>query len=153
MSTSDYATPNGVTWTYEPARLSAETFGHPALELEMDCEMGVRQGGRWIKTPVRALWDTGTTYTIITPEVASKLPLVKLDRKIGLSGMNSHGESDLYFAGVIFPNGKSFGPIAVAIQPLPSVDVLLGMNVILGGTFTIRRKPDGGTLFTFDMNV
>lgn len=153
MSTSDYATPNGVTWTYEKSGLCAETFGHPATELEMDCHIGVFQDGQWTATPVRALWDTGTTFTIITPEVASKLPLVKLDRKIGLNGMNVHGESDLYLAAVIFPNGRKFGPIAVAVQPLPSVDVLLGMNVILGGTFTIRRKPDGGTLFTFDMNL
>lgn len=27
------------------------------------------------------------------------------------------------------------------------------MDVISAGTFTIRRKPDGGTLFTFDLNL
>ena len=123
------------------------------MELEMDCEIGVLQNGRWVKTPVRALWDTGTSITVITPEVASKLPLAKLNRKIGLNGMNSQGESELYLARVIFPNGKAYGPILVAVQELPSTDVLLGMNVILGGKFTIERKPDGGTLFTFDMNL
>jgi hypothetical protein len=33
------------------------------------------------------------------------------------------------------------------------VDVLLGMDVISSGKFTIERKADGGTLFTFDMNL
>ena len=119
----------------------------------MDCEIGALQNGRLIKTPVRALWDTGTSITVITPEVASKLPLVKLDKKIGLNGLKNKSEAELYLAAVVFPNGKIFGPIVVAVQELPSTDVLLGMNVILGGTFAIQRKEDGGTLFTFDMNL
>lgn len=153
MSTQNRQDRGGLTWTYEPARLCAETFGHPALELEMACDIGIKVNGRWIKTPVRALWDTGTSITVISPQVASRLPLVKLDRKIRLSGMNTQGESDLFLASIIFPNGKCFGPIAVAVQELPSIDVLLGMNVIMSGTFTLERKPDGGTRFTFSMNL
>lgn len=45
------------------------------------------------------------------------------------------------------------GPMMVVVDEIPSVDVLLGMDVIRFGKFTIERKPDGGTLFTFDMNV
>lgn len=148
-----HSTPHGLTWTHTSSRLCCETYGHPALELEMDCEIGALKNGRLIKTPVRALWDTGTSITVITPEVASKLPLVKLDKKIGLNGLKSKSEAELYLAVVVFPNGKIFGPIVVAVQELPSTDVLLGMNVILGGTFAIQRKEDGGTLFTFDMNL
>lgn len=119
----------------------------------MDCHLAVMSNGRWLKTPVRALWDTGTSITVITPEVASKLPLTKFDREIVLNGMDSQRRSDLYFASVFFPNGKIFGPILVAVQEIPTVDILLGMNVILGGKFSIERKPDGGTRFTFDMNL
>ena len=144
---------DGLTWTNTSSRLSAETFGQPALEIEMDCHVGVLKDGRWIKTPVRALWDTGTSITVITPEVANKLPLEKYDRKINLNGLMGRSDADLYFAHVILPNGKASWPMLVAVNDLPNVDMLLGMNFILGGRLTIERKADGGTRFTFDLGI
>lgn len=119
----------------------------------MDCHIGVYENGKWRKMPVRALWDTGTSVTVITPRVAETLNLPKLDGKFTLNAVNNQSEAQLCVARVILPNNKAYGPIAVAVQNLPSVDVLLGMDVISSGTFTIERKPDGGTRFTFVLNL
>lgn len=152
MTTQDL-TPRGLTWTWTKKRLTAETFGKPAAELVMHCKIGWLENGAWQKEPVTALWDTGTSMTIISPSVARKLHLPSLEDTITLNGVKGTSEAEVYAARVILPNGKAYGPIAVAVQDLPSTDVLLGMDVISSGTFSIRRKPDGGTLFTFDLNV
>ena len=100
----------------------------------------------------RALWDTGSSITVVTPAMADKMHLLPIgDMNMnGLGGKQKAWKSKCFLR---FPNGKFCGPIVVAVHELPSVDVLIGMDVISTGTFTIRRKPDGGTLFTFDMNV
>ena len=101
---------------------------------------------------VTGLWDTGTSTTVITPAIAAKLNLKpKGDMNMnGIGGVQKAWKTECFFR---FPNGMACGPLLVAVHELPSVDVLIGMDVISTGTFTIRRKPDGGTLFTFDMNV
>lgn len=139
-----------LTWTYESGRLSAETGGKPAAEIVMDCHIGVIDESGKRKVPVRALWDTGTSTTVVTPEVARRLKM-KVFTTIGLSGLKGSARAPVCAAYVLLPNGKTYGPIAVAIHELPTVDVLLGMDVISIGTFTIKRKPDGGTLFTFEL--
>ena len=139
-----------LTWTHTNGSLSAETFGKPAEGLLMDCHIGVDDEHGKRKTSVRALWDTGTSTTIISPEVARKLKPKVFDT-ITLSGLKGQSRAPVCAIYVLFPNGKAFGPIAAAIHELPSVDVILGMDVISIGTFTLRRKPDGGTLFTFEL--
>lgn len=139
-----------LTWTHATGILSAETFGLPAEELMMDCHIGVEDEHGKRKTSVRALWDTGTSTTVITPDVARKLKPKVFDT-IGLNGLKGQSRAPVCAIYVLFPNGKAFGPIAAAIHELPSVDVILGMDVISIGTFTLRRKPDGGTLFTFEL--
>lgn len=118
----------------------------------MDCaiiEMGSRRHERF-----KGLWDTGTSTTVITPEVADKLGIVPdKEHSMGLHGLGGTTDAPTIVAAIGFPNGQAFGPIEMAVHKLPSTDVLIGMDVISIGTLTIRRKPDGGTLFTFDMNI
>lgn len=148
-----HSTPHGLTWTWTKEKLTAETFGRPAEELAMNCKIGWYENGEWRKEPVRALWDTGTSMTIVSPAIARKLNLPSLDATVTLNGVKSQSKANVYAARVILPNGKAYGPVAVAVQELPSTDVLIGMDVISAGMFTIKRKPDGGTLFTFDLNL
>lgn len=115
----------------------------------MDCYIGIEDEYGKRKTSVRALWDTGTSTTVITPDVARKLKPKVFDT-ISLNGLKGQSRAPVCAAYILFPNGRAYGPIAVAIHELPSADVLLGMDVISIGTFMLRRKPDGGTLFTFD---
>lgn len=110
------------------------------------------QGSTMKGWKVNALWDTGSSITVITPAVAAKMHL----QPTGDMSMNGLGGKQTAWKSVCFlrfPNGKFCGPITVAVHDLPSVDVLIGMDVICTGKLTIEPKPDGGTLFTFDMNV
>ena len=138
-------------WTNTDSRLSAETFGHPAREIEMDCHICTMQGEKIVGKQARGLWDTGTSTTVITPEIAAKLHLQpKGSMNVnGLGGAQQAWRTVCYFR---FPNGKFFGPLVVAVHELPSVDVLIGMDIISIGKLAIERKPDNGTLFTFDIN-
>ena len=145
---------NGLTWTFESSRLSAESFGYPADEIVMVCGVGaLRDNGlKWKR--VKALWDTGTSTTIITPTVAAMLGLEPEEKDFmdlnGIGGVVRAWTSVVYIG---LPNGKAWGPVSVAVRELPSTDVLLGMDIISIGKFTIERKPDGGTRFTFDLNL
>lgn len=72
---------------------------------------------------------------------------------MGLSGM---GGTDMAWTALVsigLPCGLAWGPMRVAVHELPTHDVLLGMDIIRIGNFTIERKPDGGTRFTFDLNI
>lgn len=119
----------------------------------MDCYVcTMTQDGKMRGKQARGLWDTGTSVTVITPAIAEKLhlkPVGDMDMN-GLGGVQQAWRAVAFFR---FPNGKNCGPLLVAVHELPSVDVLIGMDVISIGKFLIERKPDGGTRFTFDMNV
>lgn len=118
----------------------------------MDCHLCLMQGETMKGWKARALWDTGSSITVVSPVVAAKMRLIPIgDMNMnGLGGKQKAWKSKCYLR---FPNGKFFGPIVVVVHELPSVDVLIGMDVISIGKLTIERKPDGGTLFTFDMNI
>jgi hypothetical protein len=143
--------PVSLTWTYERFRLSAETIGLPIEELVMDCKIAVKRNGDFDRVSAKALWDTGTSTTVITPGIAAKLGLEPDEKSyIDLNVVGGVIRAWMTVVYVLFPNGKGYGPIPVAVRELPSADVLLGMDVISIGTFTLRRKPDGGSLFTFE---
>ena len=144
--------PASLRWTNTDSRLSAETFGRPATEIEMDCHLCLMQGETMRGWRVNALWDTGSSITVVSPVVAAKMRLIPIgDMNMnGLGGKQKAWKSKCYLR---FPNGKFCGPIVVAVHELPSVDVLIGMDVISIGKLTIERKPDGGTRFTFDLNT
>lgn len=140
-------------WTYEKSRLLAETECKPANSIEMECRIGyLKDDGRFAATPpVQGIWDTGTSTTIVTPAVAQRLGLKPLPHQMNMNGLGGTDKADVCVACIIFPNGMAVGPLYVAVHDLPSIDVLIGMDVISFGTLKLERKPDGGTRFTFDM--
>ena len=146
--TTENSTQESSKWTIETSRLSFETFGSPADGIRMECHIGVEDERGKIRTPVTALWDTGTSMTVITPDVARKLKPKVIDT-IVLNGLGGTRRVPVCAASVLLPNGLAYGPIAMAIDVLPTADVLLGMDVISIGTFLLEPKPDGGTKFMF----
>lgn len=139
-------------WTYSAGKLSAETFGQPAEGFEMDC--AIIETGSWRHERFKGLWDTGTSTTVITPDVAARLGILPdTEHSMGLHGLGGTTDAPTVVAAIGFPNGQAFGPIEMAVHELPSVDVLIGMDVISIGKLTIERKADGGTRFTFDLGI
>ena len=109
-------------------------------------------GNRFAGVSAKGLWDTGTSTTVITPAIATKLGLQPMGG-MTMNGLGGKHQSWLTLAFFRFPNGVIAGPIQMAVHDLPSTDVLIGMDIISMGKFTIERKPDGGTRFTFDLNL
>lgn len=119
----------------------------------MDCNICIlRDDGVFSGVSAKGLWDTGTSTTVITPAIAArlKLPIVGGMNMNGLGGRQQAGMTIAYFR---FPNRTVVGPIRMAVHELPSTDVLIGMDIISMGTLLLERKPDGGTKFTFDLNI
>ena len=151
--TTHNSTPHGLTWTHTRSQLSAETIGRPARSLDMDCHICVMTGeNKFAGTKVKGLWDTGTSTTVITPAVAAKLNL-KPAGNMTMNGLGGKQKSWITMACLRLPNGMVAGPFYMAVHELPSTDVLIGMDVISMGTFLLERKPDGGTRFTFELNI
>lgn len=115
----------------------------------MDCNICVMTGNKkFTGVKATALWDTGTSTTVISPAIAEKLNLEPIGgmRMNGLGGVQQSWLTLAYFR---FPNGIVAGPFRMAVHELPSVDVLIGMDIISMGRFLLERKPDGGTKFMF----
>jgi predicted aspartyl protease len=105
-------------------------------------------GRRGIK--VKALWDTGATGTVITPEASKKLNLVPIDR-IRVAGVNNVSIADVVEVSIGLPNMVMVEDVNVMICDLKQdFDLLIGMNIIMLGDFSISNGG-GKTLFSFVM--
>jgi predicted aspartyl protease len=99
---------------------------------------------------VKALWDTGASGTVITPEVSRKLELVPIDR-IKVAGVNNISMADVVEVSIVLPNGVMVDDVNVMICDLKQdIDLLIGMDIILLGDFSISNGK-GKTLFSFAM--
>jgi predicted aspartyl protease len=97
---------------------------------------------------VKALWDTGASGTVITPEVSKELGLVPIDR-IRVAGVNNVSIADVVEVSIGLPNRVMVEDVNVMICDLKQdIDMLIGMDIILLGDFSISNG-DGKTLFSF----
>lgn len=95
----------------------------------------------------KAIWDTGASATVITNEVVKACGLVPTGMKqVHHAGGVSSQET--YLVNVRLPNGVGFSMAEVTKAPLTGTHVLIGMDIISLGDFTITNK-DGQTIFTF----
>jgi hypothetical protein len=95
-----------------------------------------------------ALWDTGATFSAISPDVANQLKLVPTSR-IKVAAVHT---TNIVGAGIItveLPEYVVKKDIRVAICNLNSnVGMILGMDIIMLGDFAISNG-DGRSLFSF----
>jgi hypothetical protein len=97
---------------------------------------------------VKALWDTGASGTVITPEASRELNLVPIDR-IKVTGVNSVSMADVVVVSIGLPNKVMVEDVNVMICDLKQdIDLLIGMDIILLGDFSISNGG-GKTLFSF----
>lgn len=95
-----------------------------------------------------AVWDTGATNTIITPEIVEKLGL-KPAMTGGLSGIGGDVESGIYKINLGLPGGILVYDVpAFVSDQLDDYEMLIGMDVILLGDFCLSNKDDR-TVFSF----
>jgi predicted aspartyl protease len=99
---------------------------------------------------VNAIWDTGATHSVITPEVAQKLNLYPID-EIKIVGVNSEGIAQISIVHIALPNSVLLQTRRVTIANIGGdADMLIGMDIISRGDFLICNA-DNKTTFSFVM--
>lgn len=98
---------------------------------------------------VKALWDTGATISSITKDVVDKLKIQPYS--IG-EVYHAQGKSDtnMYMVNIFLPNRVAVSAVKVLEGVLHGCDMLIGMDVISHGDFSITHK-NGGTIFSFQI--
>lgn len=94
-----------------------------------------------------ALWDTGATGTVVSKKVVEELEL----KPIGKSKVyHANGESivNVYAINLFLPNQVAFQFVKVTEGILNGFDLLIGMDIIGAGDFSITNVG-GRTVFSF----
>lgn len=118
-------TPCGVSHPYDP---SIETNpGHPEQ--------------------FKGLWDTGATGTVITLAVAEKLGIKPIGKRKCFHAQG-HDIVNVYLINLFLPNGIAFHRVEVIEGKLNGCDLLIGMDIISLGDFSITNVK-GKTVFSF----
>jgi predicted aspartyl protease len=103
-----------------------------------------------LKPPVevRALWDTGAEGTCISAELAQELGLKPLDDTTTVYGVYGSASANVYTLDVVLPE-KIIVPniLAPEIDIHKDFDIIIGMNIINLGTFTIDNENGNTTLY------
>lgn len=95
----------------------------------------------------KAIWDTGATGSVISQKVVDELNL----QPSGFIPVHHAGGCDLspwYKINIMLPNNVGFSEIKVTQAKLASADVLIGMDIIRLGDFSITNV-NGKTTFSF----
>ena len=98
-----------------------------------------------------AVWDTGATHSVITPNAINKLNLSgQIIRYTKVRGVNSESEQPVYIVGgIVLPNNIIFYNWELTESNIgDDADLLIGMDIISNGELTISRK-EGKTKFCF----
>ena len=96
-----------------------------------------------------AIWDTGATNTVITENVVNACGL----KPIGMARVNTaNGQADcpVFLINLLLPSNVGFHHLRVTQGQLIGADVLIGMDVITRGDFTVTNK-DAKTVVSFRM--
>jgi predicted aspartyl protease len=96
-----------------------------------------------------ALWDTGATNTVISQKVVDQLKLVATSKT---KAFHVNGESivDVYYVNIMLPNEMGFNFLKVTKGILSGIDILIGMDIIGVGEFSISHV-DGKSVFEFKL--
>jgi predicted aspartyl protease len=96
-----------------------------------------------------AIWDTGASGTVITSRVVQALGLVPFS-KTKVFGVNSEEICNVYLVDIGLPNRVVIENANVMECKInsPNVDVLIGMDIIQLGDFSISN-PNGKTVFSY----
>lgn len=96
----------------------------------------------------KGIWDTGASKSSISNRIAEKLDLIPIG-KAQISTANGIAAVPTYLVDFVLPNSVVFKNIIVSGADLgDDVDLLIGMDIIKHGDFTITNT-NGHTTFSF----
>ncbi len=87
---------------------------------------------------VKSLWDTGSTITIICPEIAKYLKL-KSEGKEKMTHLKGHGQVNTYRVNLVIGGYIAIQNMKVVEMPCRNAnfDMIIGIDVIKLGTFSL----------------
>ena len=96
-----------------------------------------------------ALWDTGATMSVITPQVVRSLKLQPIGKILVQHG-GGESEQDTYIVNLILPNGVAFSGVVMSEMDkvVDNFGIIIGMDVISNGDFSVTNYR-GKTCFSF----
>jgi hypothetical protein len=98
--------------------------------------------------PFKAIWDTGATGCVITQRVVDACGLKPIGM-VQVAGVHGIENAEQFLVGILLPNSLQFATVPVTFGRLAGdVDVLVGMNIITTGDFSITNL-NGSTVFSF----
>lgn len=93
------------------------------------------------------LWDTGASKTSIDKRIVTLMNLAPIG-KISISTANGVVAVDTYLIDVTLPNNVTIKNVIASGTDLGNVDLLIGMDIICLGDFSITNT-DNSTTFSF----
>lgn len=112
----------------------------------------VPAGGRTDYKTLRVMWDTGANFGGVSPEYIKEWD-IKPDGYDEIEYGDGRKVMEPYYNMMVrFQAGPVF---KFKATPTPSkrYDVLIGMDIIRNGTFLLEPADDGGSRFTFSLNI
>ena len=88
------------------------------------------------------IWDTGATGSVITKKVTADLGLQSID-KVPVETANGTRLSNVYLVNIILPSNVGFKTLRVTEGDIAGADVLIGMDIICLGDFSITHEDEG----------
>ncbi|HKC14633.1 MAG TPA: retropepsin-like aspartic protease [Patescibacteria group bacterium] len=97
---------------------------------------------------IKAIWDTGASCTVITKKLAAEIGLIPTGKEI-VSGIDHDSPENTFFVNVYLPNKVCMMNLKIVEVPsIKSADLLIGMDIIGAGDFSIFIK-DGKTVMSY----
>lgn len=132
-----------IRFAHRAARIITEATVSPAFDPKFP------PGSDFPRIPVRALWDTGATGSVVTPKVAANLKIPPT----GIVKMTHAGGTiscSTYVIHLALPNHTAIAGLTVSEMPdqPPDFDIIIGMDVIGIGDLSITHV-DGRTCMSF----
>lgn len=103
----------------------------------------------FIHVETDALWDTGATMSVITPQVVNALKLRPIGKTLIKHG-GGESEQDTYIVNLILPNGVAISGVIMSEldKVIDNFGIIIGMDVISHGDFSVTNFR-GKTCFSF----
>ena len=95
-----------------------------------------------------AMWDTGSTDTLISSAIVKELNLQPIDT-ISIGAVNGEVEAKVYKIHLVLPNNMVFPNLEVIETKSEDYDVIIGMNIISTMDFALTL-PNSQSKFTFE---
>lgn len=128
--------------------MSAFTVDYGRLVDAVTCLVSVVQTDSEPAQYVRcnALWDTGALYTVVSRRLVAKMGLEPIDTGIAYTVQGSY-EASIYLLDLMLPNRMLVQALRVGEGDFDDCDILIGMDVIRLGDFTVTNMQK--TVFSF----